>query len=113
MPTQEDRTQAMLMWLLSLVIGFISPLIFMFVSKDREFVYRNTMQALAFGIALFILYAIVTVLAVVSCGIGALLYVIPGIIGIIVPIIGAITANNGAVYAPPISSQLARAWFKV
>ena len=103
------------MWILSALpsIGIISPLIFMFVAKDRDFVYRNTMQCLAFQILLIIIWVVIAIIGVITCGVGFMLVIIPAVLQIVVGIIGAITANNGAVYAPPVSSSLARAWFKV
>lgn len=50
---QDEKTQAMLVWLLSIFIGFISPLIFMFVAKDKPFVYRNSMLCLTQAILVF------------------------------------------------------------
>jgi len=115
MPTQEDRMQALVMWILAAIpgIGIVSPLVFMFRSKNREFVYRNTMQCLAFMILVYIVWVIVIILAVATCGIGAILSVVPTLLQIIGGIVGGITANKGAVYEPPISSNLARAWFRV
>lgn len=103
----------MLVWLLSIVIGFLSPIIFMIVSRDKEFVYRNTMQCLTFHILLAIIWFVLPIVGTLTCGIGFILIIVPLVAQLVVPIIGAITANNGAVYEPPISSQLCRAWFKV
>ena len=115
MPTQEDRMQALVMWILSAIpsIGIISPIIFMLVSRNREFVYLNTMQCLAFQILLFIIWIVAWIVGLATCGIGLILLVVPTILQIVGGIVGAMTANKGAVYEPPVSSGLARNWFKV
>jgi uncharacterized protein len=105
-PTQEDKTQAMLCWLLSIIIGFISPIIFMLVGKDKPFVYANAMQCLTMMLVLWVVLMIVTV---VTCGIGAVLFIIP----LIFSIMGAMAAKDGKVYEPPVTGPLAKKWFNV
>ena len=116
-PTQEDKTQAMLCWLLGIVIWIISPVIFMLVGKDKPFVYRNAMQCLTFQIFMAVLWFAViifgTFLAVVTFGIGCLMWFVPVIWNLIVSIMGAVAANNGNIYEPALTSGLAKSWFKV
>ncbi len=113
MPTQEEKTHAMLCWLLSIFLYIISPVIFMVVGKDKEFVYKNSMQCLTFQILIAIVWFAVGVFGVITCGIGFVLYLIPFIVNLVVAIMGAMAANNGTVYEPPLTSGLAKAWFKV
>lgn len=96
---QEERTQAMLVWLLSIFTGFIAPLIFVLIAKDKKFVYFHAGQCIT-----FMLFGVV--LTVVTCGIG---YVVL----LAVAIIGAIKANGGEWWDVPVSGQLARNWFKL
>jgi uncharacterized membrane protein len=110
-PTSEEKTHAMLCWLLAIFIGFISPIIFMIMDKDKPFVYRNAMQALTFQIGIFVLYMIAMVLVVVL--IGALLIPVVGILHVVFAILGTINANNGIVYEPPVTGPLAKKWFNV
>jgi uncharacterized membrane protein len=112
-PTQEDKTQAMLCWLLGIVIGVISPVIFMLVGKEKPFVYRNAMQCLTFHLCMIVVWIIVGVLAVVTCGIGAILYLVPFVWSLIVSIMGAMASNSGNVYEPAITGGFAKSWFKV
>jgi uncharacterized membrane protein len=107
MPTQEERTQAMLCWVLSIFIGFISPLIFMLTSgKEKAFVYANAMQCLTM---MLLLWVVLIAITIVTCGIGAVLYIVP----LIFSILGAVSANNGKIYEPPITGPLAKKWFNV
>lgn len=110
MPTQEEKTQALLMWILSLFIGFISPLIFVLISKEKPFVYQNSAYALGFCIVLTIAWIIAFVLMFVVIGI--FLMPLIGIAGLVVAILGAVKANNGEVYIPPMSGGIAKAIFK-
>lgn len=112
-PAQDEKTQAMLSWILGIFIGIISPLIFMLVGKEKPFIYRNAMQGMAFQIVMLILWVIVGILSVVTCGIGVILYLVPWIWNLIVCIMGAIASNNGQVYEPMFTGKLAKSWFKV
>ncbi len=107
---QEERTQALLVWVLSLFIGFISPLIFYFIAKDKQFVFHHACQALTLSIALFVLYVISAILMVVL--IGMLLLPLVGLYGLIMVIMGAIAANAGSRFEPPITGNLSKSWFK-
>lgn len=111
--SQEDKTHAMLCWLLGIFIGIISPVIFMLIDKEKQFVYRNSMQCLTFHICLVILWFIVGIVGIFTCGIGFVLYLVPFIWGLIVSIMGAMAANNGNVYEPALTGGLAKSWFKV
>jgi uncharacterized membrane protein len=111
--SQEDRLQAMLCWLLGIVLPIISPIIFMLVGQNKSFVFRNAIQCLTFHLVILILEVALAFVAVATCGIGAILYIPLALWGLIVSIMGAIAANNGQVYAPPATGNLARQWFKV
>lgn len=109
----DDNMQGMLCWLLGIFIGFISPLIFMITGKERPKVYANAMQCLTFHLMMIVLWIIVIIISVVTCGIGAILYLVPWAIGLVFSIIGTIEANKGNVYEPPVTGPLAKSWFKV
>lgn len=117
---QDEKTQAMLVWLLSIFIGFISPLIFMFTAKDKAFVYRNAMLCLT--------QAILVIAVVIACWvIGILLAMIAGplallvmfiylaaIIGsLVLTIMNLIKALNGESWDPPVVAGVCKSWFKV
>jgi uncharacterized Tic20 family protein len=111
MVSQEEKTQAMLVWLLGIPIGFISPLIFYLISKDKPFVYRTAAQALAFHIAIFCALVLSGFLIVVL--IGLFLYPLVLLFALIISIMGAIASNKGEEYIPPLTGGLAKAMFKV
>jgi len=106
--SQDDKSQAMLMWILALFTGFVSPLIFFFIAKDKPFVYRHACQALALMIVCNVLIFILVVTVI-----GILLVPLVGLFALIVTIMGAVAANKGDEYDPPLTTGLARAMFKV
>jgi uncharacterized membrane protein len=111
MVSQEEKTQALLMWILGLPLGFISPLIFFLISKDKPFVYRHAAQALAFHLVIFCAAIVASMLLIVL--IGLFLFPVIGIFALVITIMGAMAANRGEDYDPPLTSGLAKALFKV
>lgn len=107
---QDERTQALLVWVLSIFIGFISPLIFFFIAKDKPHVFHHACQALTLSIVLFVLYVVSAILMVVL--IGMLLLPLVGLYGLVMVIMGAIAANAGARFEPPVTGNLSKSWFK-
>lgn len=117
---QDEKTHALLSWVLMIVISFISPLIFLLIDKDKPFVYRHAAQGLAFFITLIpiyiIMWIVVFVLAMVFAPLALLaipIYLAIAVFGIYVLVMGAINANKGLPFDPPITSAVAKAIFKV
>ncbi len=109
----EERTTAMLCWVLSLVAGFIPALIFFLTAKDKPFVYRNAAMVLTMTIAMIPIYIIAIILAIVTMGLGAILMPIIGLLALILIIMGAIAANKGERFNPPVIGDLTQKIFKV
>ncbi len=99
------------MWILAIFIGFIGPLIFFIIAKDKPFVYRHSAQALALQIVVAVSYIVAMILMVVL--IGLLLLPVVGLFHLIICIMGAMAANKGDEYDPPLTSALAKSLFKV
>jgi uncharacterized protein len=116
---QEERTHALLSWVLMIVIGFISPLIFLLIDKDKPFVYRHAAQGLALCIALIPIYIVLFILGFALAFAGPLallmlpIWLVVGVGVLVIVVMGAIAANKGLPYDPPVTSQLAKALFKV
>jgi uncharacterized membrane protein len=103
-----------------IVIGFISPLIFLLIDKDKPFVYRHAAQGLAFCITLIPVYIVswivVFVLAMIFAPLALLaIPIYLGLLALVVYVIvmGAINANKGLPFDPPVSTAVAKALFKV
>lgn len=100
------------MWLLSIIMPIISPVIFIFVSKGSPFVVRNCIHSLFFHICMVVLIVLVKCLAFVSFGLLGFLMYIPALLQLAIPIVAAIAANNGRVYQPPISGPFTQRVFR-
>jgi uncharacterized membrane protein len=120
MVSQDDKSQAMLMWILTIFFWFVPSLIFFLTAKDKPYTYRQSALALtwciaafALGIAIFILSII---FALVTAGIGGLfmlvIYAIP-LANLIICIMGAVATSKGEDYNPPVVTGFAKSLFKV
>jgi|GEM_PF-1349257 len=108
---QDQRTQALLCWILGLFVGFVSPLIFLLISKDKPFVYHHAAQALTINIVMAVAWIIVFVIAMLTC-VGFILYPILAIYALVMLIMGAIAANAGSTFEPPVTGNLSKTLFK-
>jgi uncharacterized Tic20 family protein len=86
----------------AVVLGFLAPLIVLLVQGDKSpFTRANAVESLNFQISLLI---VGIPLAIVTCGIGAVIFVV----GIVFEIIGGIQANNGELYRYPVNIRLVK-----
>jgi uncharacterized Tic20 family protein len=109
-PSQsDDRTWAMLAYLLTFVGGFIAPLIVYLVKKDQSpFVRHHAAQALNLSITSAIysigVFVLAIIAAAVSHGLGlllVLLYFPLGIVFVVYLIMAAVAANRFELYQVP------------
>jgi uncharacterized Tic20 family protein len=114
-PSKEERTLALIAHLLGLIgvlsafFGFVGPLAIYLVKKDESpFVAQNALQALAFNIAMAIVAVVLLVIAVVTCGLGGLLFIPYMMVYLLFVIVGAVRANDGVVYCYPVSSSFVK-----
>ncbi len=120
MLTQEEKSQALLVWVLSIFFGWLSSLIFFLTSKDKPGVYKCAAQALTWHICVFVAFIVVEVVSfamtIATHGLGAIFFLLIPLIGLaslIVSIMGAMAANNGTIYEPPVTGKFAQQWFKI
>ena len=107
--TDDDRNFAMLGHLLGAFTSFVGPLIVWLMKKDESaFANQEAKESLNFQITLMIGYLIVSVLAVITCGIGALLYPVLMIAGLVFAIIAAMKAKDGIPYRYPFTLRLVK-----
>lgn len=99
-----------------LSLPFLGPLIVFLVFKDRSgFVRGHSAEALNMTISLIayeiVLGVVLTILTVVTLGIGSFLFFlmgVPALVALIFTIIAAVTANQGRVYRYPLIFRLVR-----
>lgn len=121
-PTAEERQWAMFAHLSALLGGlvtgwiggwgwFLGPLIIWLMKKDTmPFVNDQAKEALNFNITVGIIFVILTILGVVTLGVGFLvafpLMVIVGIAALVFIILAAIKSNEGIAYRYPFALRL-------
>ena len=100
--TSEERTLAILAHVLTLIGGFLAPLIIWLLKKDESaFVTENAKESLNFQITLL--------LALMACGlltllvIGIFLLPLVGLAAFVLVIVATIRASEGKVYRYPVN----------
>ena len=113
MPSQDERTQAMLCHLTGLLgglippVNIIAPLVIWLLKKDQsQFVNDQGKEAINFQITMTIYFVIALVLMIILIGI--LLLPVVGLFWLIFGIIGTIKANEGVYYRYPFIFRLVR-----
>ncbi|MCB2155660.1 DUF4870 domain-containing protein [bacterium] len=105
-PTPDEKTMGMLAHLLGVFTGFIGALIIWAIKKDEsKYIAKQSMEALFFQIGMAALWLIVTLISVVTCGFGAVLYLGVVVIGLGYTIIATIKANDGLIYEYPFTTR--------
>lgn len=103
--SSDDNTMAMLAHLLSIVSGFIGPLIIYLVKgNDSVYVKHHAAEALNFAITVFIAVSVSAILMIVL--IGFLLLPVVMIGALILNVMAAMAANRGEWYTYPINLRL-------
>ncbi|HMC67145.1 MAG TPA: DUF4870 domain-containing protein [Gemmataceae bacterium] len=103
-PTQDERTMAMLCHLGGALLGFLVPLIIWLIKKDQsKFVDDQGKEALNFHITLLIGHVIGGVLICFTFG---LINFAVWVLGIVFGIIGAMAANRGERYRYPFAIRM-------
>ncbi len=110
-PSQDEKTQAMLCWLLTIVIGFIGPIIFFVISADKPYVKRQAALALTLAIVVYAASFVSAILIFVL--IGFLLLPVVVIYSLVICIQGAIAANKGENFRPGIIDGICMSLFKL
>lgn len=119
MPTQEERLWAMLAHLSGLLgwvtmIGqYVAPLVIFLIFRERsQFVAYHAIQQLLFQLLILIASAILTIVAVVTCGIGLIIVVPLAVLlclaGLAYIVWAALEAYNGKWFRIPWVGDMAR-----
>ncbi|RZI00147.1 DUF4870 domain-containing protein [Staphylococcus condimenti] len=99
---QNDRTMAMLIWILNIVTGFIGPLIIWLIKKD-ESPYVNQQGKNYFNFAIsYAIYSIgASILTIILIGYIAIFLI--WVACIVYTIIGIVATNKGEDFVVPLS----------
>ncbi|NLQ21237.1 DUF4870 domain-containing protein, partial [Streptococcus pneumoniae] len=80
-PTSEEKTLALLSHVLSLIAGFIAPLVVYLIKKESPYVQAHAKESLNFQLTLLIAYIVCFILMFILIGI--LLMVLVGIANLV------------------------------
>lgn len=106
-PTSDDRIAAVLSHLLTLVCGFIAPLVIYLVKKDEsQYVSEHAKESLNFQITIFIGYIIGFITLILLIGI--LILMVIGIVHLVLVIVATIRASENKMYRYPINIRIIR-----
>lgn len=108
-PSQDEKTMAIVMWGISVFSSFLGPIIFLIVSRNQRFVYASAAQALVFHAVL----AVAVILgSILTFGLGAfILAPIAFILGIGIPVLAILSISAGRFYDVPVVGAWARRLF--
>ena len=95
----EEQNFTSLGNILGILIGFISPLIFWLVYKDRsKFVDANLKSALNFQLTMIVAWIASTILSAITLGILSILFVAIGVLILVFCILAFVKTRNGENY---------------
>lgn len=98
----DERTWSVIAHLGQFVVGVFAPLITYLMYKDRsQFVRWHSVQSLNFGITAVIYSMGAAVIALITCGVGLLLFVPLVIVQVVYLILAGIAASRGEWYRYP------------
>ena len=108
--TQDDRTLAALTHLSGLsgyVIplgGILVPIIIWAMKKDSEMIATIAKQAIILNVAVFVLVLVSAILwiTIILIPLVILFWILLGIAAVVLPIVGALKANQGVFYRYPV-----------
>lgn len=105
----EEQNYTSLGNILGILIGFISPLIFWLIYKDRsKFLDTNLKSALNFQLTMIVAWIAAGILSAVTFGILSILYLAIGVVILIFCILAFVKTRNGENYTYPLSIPFIR-----
>ena len=100
----EEQNFTSLGNILGILIGFLSPLIFWLIYRDRsKFLDANLKSALNFQLTMIIAYVAAGILSAVTLGILSILYLAIAVLLIVFCIMAFVKTRNGENYTYPLS----------
>jgi uncharacterized protein len=103
--SQDSRNMTVLMFILSIFFWILPALIMFLVKKDDEFVYKNAVELLNFGITLFIANFVLAFIPIL----GWLAMLAIGLAALVLLIMGTLKVQKGELYTFPFALRLIKA----
>ena len=106
-PDQEERNLALIMHILAFFTGFIGPLVIWLIKKDEsEYIDQHGRDALNFQISILLYSLPITFLSVITCGVGAVLFLPLLLLVLVGCAIAAMQGYKGEMCKYPLAFQL-------
>lgn len=104
-PSQDEKNIALLSHVLTLIVGFIAPLVIFLLKKDEsEFVKIHAMESLNFQISIFIY--VIACIPLMFLFIGFFVIIAIGLAYLVLVIVATIKASEGKTYRYPFTIRL-------
>ncbi len=105
----DEKTMGLLTHLSAIVLGFIGPLIFWLIYRERSaFLNDQGKEALNFNITVAIAYIASFILMAITFGILFFLPFLVGIAALVFQILGGVAANKLEAYRYPVALRLVK-----
>ena len=106
-PTSDEKTMALLSHILTLVAGFVAPLVIYLIKKDESpYVRKHAVESLNFQISIAI-YAMVSI-PLIFIIIGVFILMAIGILAFVLAIVATVKANEGQFFKYPLTIRLVK-----
>ena len=103
--TQNEKSMAMLLWILNILSGFVGPLIIWLMKKDESaFINQQGKNYLNFAISYSSYFIISLILTIII--IGYIPLFVLSIAAFIYTIIGIVTVNKGEDFVVPLTIEI-------
>lgn len=106
-PSGDDKMWGLFAHLTSFVIPLLGALVIYLIHKDKPFIAYHAAQSLGFQVAIWVAGAIISVISVMTCGLGGILYALL-VPAYFIPLYGAWIAYEGQWTGYPLMSKLGR-----
>ena len=103
-PNQESKNMALMIWVGTIIFGFIPGLIFYLVKKDDPYIVDQSKEALNWSITMMIGYFAGVILTFIVIGLLVIAAVL--IVHLVFCVMGAIGASKGAAFRVPFAIRL-------
>ncbi|MCF8244435.1 MAG: DUF4870 domain-containing protein [Saprospiraceae bacterium] len=106
-PTSDEKTMALLSHILTIVAGFVAPLVIYIIKKDESpYVRRHAVESLNFQISMAIYAFASFILMIIVIGVFTLMAV--GVMAFVCAIIATVQANEGKFFKYPLTIRLVK-----
>jgi uncharacterized protein len=101
--TSDEKTMAIVAYILSVLCCFIGPLVIFLIKKDSHFVKVASLQAIGFWVLAFVASLLLSVVTFFVGGAGGMLALLAMIVYVV---IACIRASEGKIYEFPLSGPI-------